>query len=133
MQLLSSNYNRIAEVAKGLGVKHVEVVDPTDIGETANAFKRALEYKGPSVVVCKYPCILLVVRDKRKKGEKIPVYQVNQEKCRHCNVCILQFGCPAFYFDQEKNVRINEELCNGCGVCVQVCPFGAIGEVGEKR
>ncbi len=123
----------IEEVVRGLGVEHVEVVNPTNIEETAKAFERALNFKGPSVVICKYPCILLEVRDKRKRGEKIPIYQVNQEKCKHCNICIMKFGCPAFYFDEEKNVRINEEICNGCGVCVQVCPFGAIEKAGEKR
>ena len=123
----------IEDVVRGLGIEHVETVDPTNLKETEEAFKRALDFKGPAVVICKHPCILLEIRDKRKRGEKIPIYQVNLDKCRHCNICILKFGCPAFYFDKDKNVRINEELCNGCGVCTQVCPFNAIEKVGEKR
>ncbi|HDO19477.1 MAG TPA: indolepyruvate ferredoxin oxidoreductase subunit alpha [Thermoplasmatales archaeon] len=123
----------VEDVVRGLGVEHVEVTDPRNLNETTEAFKRALEFRGPSVVVCKSPCILLELREKRKKGEKIDLYEVNQDKCRHCNICILKFGCPAFYFDSDGNVRINEELCTGCGVCKQVCPFGAIEIKGEKR
>lgn len=123
----------IEGVVKGLGVEFVKTVNPMNLKEAEVAFKEALDFNGPAVVICKYPCILLEVRDKRRRGERISIYQINLEKCRHCNICILRFGCPAFYFDKERNVRINEELCNGCSVCTQVCPFGAIEKVGEKR
>ena len=116
----------VEDVVKGLGVEHVEVVDPKNLEETTKAFKRALEYKGPSVVVSKSPCILLELRDKQKRGEKIDIYQIDQDACKRCNICISQFGCPAFYFAEDKSVHINEELCTGCGVCTQVCPFDAI-------
>ena len=115
----------VEEVVKGLGVKDVHVVDPRDLEKTKEAFRKALNYKGPSVVVCKAPCVLLDLREKRRKGEKIKKYQVNQNKCKKCKVCVLKFGCPAIFFDGEK-VMINEEMCTGCGVCAQVCPFNAI-------
>lgn len=115
----------IEDVVKGLGVKDVHVVDPRDLEKTKEAFKKAIEYKGVSVVICRAPCILLEIREKRKRGESIKVYQVDQDKCKGCKICITKFGCPAFYFD-GKMVKINEELCTGCGVCTQVCPFGAI-------
>jgi indolepyruvate ferredoxin oxidoreductase alpha subunit len=123
----------VEDVAKGCGVEHIEIVDPNNIKETTAAFKRALDFKGPSFVVSKSPCILLEVDRKRKAGEGIPVYSINQEICKKCNICISQFGCPALYFDEEGGVHIDVSQCNGCGNCVQICPFGAISKSGVKE
>lgn len=117
---------RVEDVVKGCGVDHIEVVNPNVISKTAEAFKRALEFKGPSVVVSKSPCILLTNRDKRKQGKKIHVFMVDQEKCTQCKTCIDAFGCPAFYADDKGDIYIDEQQCNGCGNCVQVCPAHAI-------
>ena len=114
------------EVVKGCGVEHLEVVDPNNIKETTEAFKRALNFKGPAVVVSKSPCILLENRDKTRRGEKIPVYQIDQDKCKKCKTCIGRFGCPALYFGEDGSILIDEQQCNGCGNCAIICPFGAI-------
>jgi indolepyruvate ferredoxin oxidoreductase alpha subunit len=124
---------KVEDVVKGLGVEHIEIVDPNNIKETTEAYKRALKHKGPSVVVSKYPCILLEVAKKRRAGEKISVYAVDPEKCKQCKTCFGRFGCPAIYFGEDGIVHIDETLCNGCGNCVQVCPFNAIYEKGEKK
>lgn len=116
----------VEEVVKGCGVEHVEVVNPNNIKKTTEAFKRALAFKGPSVVVSKSPCILLENRLKRKQGKSIPVFMVDQKLCRQCGVCITQFGCPAFYYGKNGEVYIDEQQCTGCGNCVQICPWGAI-------
>ncbi|KAA0013431.1 MAG: indolepyruvate ferredoxin oxidoreductase subunit alpha [Thermoplasmata archaeon] len=112
-------------VVRGLGVKHIEVVDPRNIEQTKEAVKRALEFKGLSVIISKAPCILLG----RKKRERV-TYEIDQDKCKKCKICITKFACPAFYFDEE-DIKINESLCTGCGVCVQICPFNAIGRKSE--
>jgi len=122
----------VEDVAKGVGVEHVEVVSPNNIKETVSAFKRALEFKGPSVVVSKAPCILLEIDRKRRTGETIKLYHVNQDKCRRCKTCIGRFGCTALYYASDGSIHIDPNLCNGCGVCVQVCPFQAITET-ERR
>jgi len=116
----------VEDVVKGCGIEHVEVVNPNVIRKTIEAFKRALDHKGPSVVVSKSPCILLENRDKRKQGKKIPVFMVDPEKCTGCAVCIDTFGCPAFYYAEDDSVRIDPQQCNGCGNCVQICPKKAI-------
>jgi len=116
----------VEDVVKGCGIEHIEVVNPNVIRKTSEAFKRALEFKGPSVVVSKAPCILLENRDKRRAGKTIHTFTVDQDKCDHCDICISEFGCPAFYHDEENHVQINETVCNGCGNCVQVCPAHAI-------
>ena len=116
----------VEEVCKGCGVDHIEITDPNDIKKTTESFKKALAHKGPSVVVSKSPCILLENRDKRKRGEKIPIYTIDQEKCRRCKTCIGRFGCPAIYYGDDGSIHIDEQQCNGCGNCATVCPFGAI-------
>ena len=117
---------KVEDVVKGIGVEHVEIVNPKNIKKTTEAFKKALEFKGPSVVVSKYPCILLENRDKRKAGKKIPVFTIDQEKCTQCKTCVSKFGCPAFYYGEDNCIYIDEQQCNGCGVCLQICPANAI-------
>jgi indolepyruvate ferredoxin oxidoreductase alpha subunit len=120
----------VEDIVKGCGVEHLEITDPNNIKETTNAFKRALEFKGPSVVVSKSPCILLDNMHKRRRGKKIPVYEIDQEKCRRCKTCIGRFGCPALYFGDDESVNIDVQQCNGCGHCALICPFEAIHETG---
>jgi len=123
---------KVEDVVKGCGVEHIEIVDPNIIKETTAAFKRALEFKGPSVVVSKSPCILLEVQRKRKAKEAIQLYHINQKICKRCKTCIGRFGCPALYFAEDSSVHIDAAQCNGCGNCVQVCPFGAISAEGNQ-
>ena len=124
---------RVEDVAKGCGVEHVEVVNPNNIKETIEAFKRAIEFKGPSVVVSKSPCILLENRTKSKtRGEKI-IYDIDEDKCDQCKICISRFGCPAFYSEENGSIHIDGQQCNGCGVCVQICPFNAIARKKEVK
>lgn len=123
----------VENVVKGCGIDHIEVVDPNKIKETTEAFKRALAYKGPSVIVSKSPCILLENIYKRKRGEEIFVYEINQEKCKKCKICISQFGCPSFYYGKDGDIFIDIQQCNGCGNCASICPFQAISPKGAKK
>jgi indolepyruvate ferredoxin oxidoreductase alpha subunit len=116
----------VEDVVKGCGIDHVEVVDPNKIKETTEAFKRALEFKGPAVIVSKSPCILLENRNKIKRGEDIFIYEIDQQKCKKCKICIAQFGCPAFYYGKDGSIFIDAQQCNGCGNCASICPFDAI-------
>jgi len=124
---------RVEDVAKGCGVEHVEVVNPNNIKETIEAFKRAIEFKGPSVVVSKSPCILLENRTKSKTREEKIIYDIDEDKCDQCKICISRFGCPAFYSEENGSIHIDGQQCNGCGVCVQICPFNAIARKKEVK
>ena len=115
----------IEDVARGVGVKRVRVVDPYNLEETYNVLKEELDCPEPSLVVSKRPCIL---------GAKIKVtkqYKVDPDKCKACGAC-LKLGCPAIeVMDSEgdskkRKARISKVLCVGCGLCEQVCKFGAI-------
>lgn len=114
----------IEKVAKGCGVKFVKVVDPFKVKETEAILKEALAHDGPSVVVFRSPCSLMVVKERRRKGAELLVCKVN-EKCTDCMVCIRLLGCPAFVVESGK-AGINAALCTGCGLCVSVCPYKAI-------
>jgi indolepyruvate ferredoxin oxidoreductase alpha subunit len=123
----------VEDVVKGCGVEHIEIVDPNKIKETTEAFKRALDFKGTSVVISKSPCILLENRDKRKRGEKIFVYEIDQETCRQCKICISRFSCPSFYYGEDDTIFIDSQQCNGCGNCADICPFEAISPKEAKK
>ncbi len=122
---------RIEDVARACGADTVEVVDSLDLFALVKALEKAVKTKGVSVVVARHPCILLDVRTKRKKGEKITKYQIDQEICTKCQLCMNLFGCPAFRMEEDE-IEIDPALCNGCGVCANemVCPQLAIKEVG---
>ena len=120
---------KVEDVASGLGVNRVRVIDPYDLDETLRVLEEELDADEVSVVVCKKYCVL---------GSKIKVlkqYHIPDEKCKACGAC-LKLGCPAIEVadaDPErpkmKKARINPVLCVGCGLCVQVCKFDAIEEV----
>jgi NADPH-dependent glutamate synthase beta subunit-like oxidoreductase len=50
-------------------------------------------------------------------------------KCRTCNRCLEEFGCPAIVWRQNDgkfSPNMDKDLCIGCQVCIQVCPFSSI-------
>jgi indolepyruvate ferredoxin oxidoreductase alpha subunit len=114
----------IEDVAKGCGVKYVKVVDPFKVKEAAKILKEALQHSGPSVLVFRSPCSLMVVGERRRKGVKVEVCRIS-EKCTGCMACIRLLGCPALVIADGK-VGINEALCTACGLCASVCPYDAI-------
>ncbi len=125
---------KLVEMLKGMGIEKIIVTDPYDIPATIEAFKKAKEYaekeRAPAVVICRRMCALEYSRKARKEGKKLPKYEIDQEKCKKCMICVKTFSCPAFTVE-EGEVRIRPELCIGCGACAHVCPFGAIHKVGE--
>ncbi len=106
----------LADVARSLGIEKVEVVDPYNVEETRKAIRDVIDYRGPSVIISRRPCPLLV-----KKGPRREVL----EECNACGVCVEQFGCPAISLTSER-AEIDPTLCYGCGVCEEICPFDVI-------
>jgi indolepyruvate ferredoxin oxidoreductase alpha subunit len=111
----------LEDLARALGAGMVETVDPYNLEETIEGFKRARDFPGLSVVIARQSCVIL---SRRSKGER-KEFRVSEE-CVGCRLC-LELGCPAIEFDVER-ARINV-LCAGCGVCAQICPSSAIEEV----
>jgi len=114
----------IENVAEGCGVKYVRVVDPFKVKETEAVLKEALQHPGPSVIVFRSPCALMLVRERRRKGIELSVCKIT-DKCTNCMACIKLLGCPALIIEDEK-VGVNESLCIACGLCGSVCPYDAI-------
>ena len=114
----------VEKVAEGCGVKYVKVVNPFKIDEASRILKEAIQYPGPSVVVFRAPCALMVTNEKIRKGIKIKPCKLT-DKCTNCMACIELLGCPALIIDRGK-VKIDENLCVGCGLCSSICPYKAI-------
>jgi len=113
----------IETLVRGLGVKHVTVVEPLKLKKTQDAVKEAVEFEGVSVIISREICPLYarVLPDAKKTRS----FRVVESKCVNHRVCINDLGCPAFYLENDR-VMINENVCIGCAVCAQICPENAI-------
>ncbi|MGI6604607.1 MAG: indolepyruvate ferredoxin oxidoreductase subunit alpha [bacterium] len=114
---------KIEDVVRALGVRDVQIVDSYDLQAVDQAVRHALDFDGPSVVICRRACALL--KGLPDLGKAV----INQEQCTRCHAC-LRTGCPALVSHPDKSVTIDTNACNGCFVCGQVCPVGAIEKVG---
>lgn len=110
----------IENILRGIGLEWIETVNPLELDKAVDAVKRASLEKGVRAVIFRSPCIAV-----SKPGK---LYEVKQEACTKCKVCINQLGCPAVTVN-EGCVVIEPSLCYGCGLCGQVCPSNAIQEV----
>lgn len=107
----------LVALAKAIGVRRVEIVDPFDTDGFEKVLKTELEAEEPSVIIAQRPCALL-------KTVKYTGHCRVTDKCRKCKKC-MKLGCPAISV-KNGEVCIDKTQCNGCGLCVNVCPFGAI-------
>jgi len=130
-------------LCRAIGVQHVYTVNPQDIEATRKVLKQEIGRPEPSVIITKYPCVLIPEMKKRKNK---PLYLVIPDKCTGCRTC-LKLGCPAIewvplseeeakklgYKPKQKGYsRINAVLCDGCGQCAPLCKFRAIVLGGDK-
>ena len=115
----------IESVVRGIGIKNVYSMDPYDLKNSLDTFKKALDSNELAVIISKRECALEV--DRKRVPSEAKVFQINQDKCNLCYNCVKNFTCAAFYVD-EGRVYIDPELCDGCSVCSEplVCPFNAI-------
>ena len=113
----------IETMLRACGIEEIYTVNPFDFDASVEAFKKAVEYKGPSAVITKAPCIAQMKRP-------ATVHRVN-DSCIGCLKCIKEVGCPAMTPENGK-VVINESLCTDCSLCANVCPVGAIKR-GERN
>jgi indolepyruvate ferredoxin oxidoreductase alpha subunit len=116
----------IEGVCRAMGVAFVEVVDSYDVKGNVEVFRKALDYDGLAVVVCRRECALYGDRNKRRRGEKIVPFYVDKDMCKRPYVCLRTFYCPAYELDKDRQPRISPELCDGCSVCARLCPIHSV-------
>ncbi len=130
------------KLCRAVGVKHVQTVNPHDIEATYKILKEEIARDEPSVIITRFPCILI---PSEKKRTKYP-FHTDTDKCTGCTAC-LRLGCPAIQWqpmsEEEAEVqgrkktqkgvaRIDEATCVGCGQCLTLCKFDAIVKGEEK-
>ena len=116
----------VEQIARGVGVERVHVVDCYDLAEVERVLAEELDSPEPSVVVATRPCVT---------GARLVVerhFEIDFAACRGCRAC-LKLGCPALELGDAdpakprlRKVRINPVLCAGCGMCSQVCVYYAV-------
>jgi indolepyruvate ferredoxin oxidoreductase, alpha subunit len=119
-----------------LGVDNIEVIDPLEFKSTTEVLKRELQKEGPSLIISRAPCVLLM----SKKAAKAKHFVIDEDMCIGCKVC-LSCGCPAISWkdfekaglppkaDRKKQkgiAVIDATLCTGCTFCAQLCRQEAI-------
>jgi indolepyruvate ferredoxin oxidoreductase alpha subunit len=121
---------KVEDIARGVGVKHVETIDPFNVKDSIDKLMRAikfvLENRAVALVNSRRACTLMVVSNARRRGVSIPRFSVDVELCRACGICYNQLSCPAIMPMPDRKANIDPLLCFGCSVCMQICPFNAI-------
>jgi indolepyruvate ferredoxin oxidoreductase alpha subunit len=73
----------IPEVVKALGVQHLELVDPYDLPASVQAFERARDATGVSVVVVQRACGTYLAKVTGAPAAP-PVYEIDHDRCQSC-------------------------------------------------
>ncbi|HEY9072077.1 MAG TPA: thiamine pyrophosphate-dependent enzyme [Candidatus Ozemobacteraceae bacterium] len=122
----------IQALLRSLGVRSLELADPTRLDAFRSLLKRVLAGSGFRVVLVERECRL----QERRRPDPSPwktLTHLEAERCRECGVCYERFSCPAIIPGTDGIPSIDEALCTECGVCRQVCPHGAIFAARVKR
>jgi indolepyruvate ferredoxin oxidoreductase alpha subunit len=121
----------IAKLLKSMGTKWVRKVNPFEPRKVERAVIQALKQSGFKAIVVEGECGLQSAKRNRRLSLKPEVtYQINAEKCKMCDVCFVDFGCPAIVMqkdDDDSDIYvIDRGLCDQCGACSSVCISDAI-------
>ncbi len=128
-----SRHIDIEALIRGLGVEHVESVDPFELNNTCDKVKQAVDFQGVSVLVSKSPCVMLTKLDPRPQQKIV----VDQSKCRVCanhddpdlncsQVCNVESGLARARAKSlgEKHIEGKEQLCPA-----NICNHGFVSAI----
>jgi indolepyruvate ferredoxin oxidoreductase alpha subunit len=128
LQGMPTKIVEIEPLVRACGIDRVRTIDPNRLDEVKEALDWALELDEPSVIITRWPCVLMKLSDHdvEEFGDYKHICEVETDTCIGCKKC-TKTGCPAISFDRElKKSSIDPMQCVGCEVCMQVCPVGAI-------
>jgi indolepyruvate ferredoxin oxidoreductase alpha subunit len=95
---------KIEDVARALGARHVETIDPYDSAASIAAFQRAKGALGTSVVVVRRACPIGLSRTPGAPPRPAP-YVADVERCRTCGRDAQHLGCEQQVTDgYERNL-----------------------------
>ncbi|MEM3411995.1 MAG: indolepyruvate ferredoxin oxidoreductase subunit alpha [archaeon] len=119
---------KIEDVAKALGIKNVEIANVWNQKELQEKIKKLWDKKDePCLLIARGECRLIMRRKILARGKDFPKFQISEDKCTKCGICIDKFACPAIQRSEDKKKYwIDESLCWGCSICSQICPSKAI-------
>ena len=117
----------IEKVTEAMGAKTI-VIDPWELESSIKSVKDILSLTGVKVIVSRRECVAEALR----RVETLEPYEINDELCVGCAVCVDLLGCPAIAWNKDtRNLDhphpiIDPSLCASCSVCNQLCPTDAI-------
>ena len=109
----------LEQLARGIGVKDVKVIDAFDLKELRASVRSALDNPEVSLIIARGACSVRLPSRTNPRA-------IDAEICDQCGVC-LRLGCPAIQTHDGK-IHIDSILCVGdaCTICEQLCPHKAI-------
>ena len=73
----------IEKIVEGIGVKHMAVIDPLNLGDSIEQINKVLDAKGPGVIISRSPCPLYD-RKVLKKIRPAKQFKINHDLCKRC-------------------------------------------------
>lgn len=120
---------RVEDVARALGARHVETIDPYELEASSAAFRRARAASGTSVIVVRRPCPVNGARADRLAARP-PAYVADTERCRNCGRSELSLRCDVPITEGfERNLaRVAAQrgplaLESNVAPCAERCPL----------
>ncbi|MFC1889120.1 indolepyruvate ferredoxin oxidoreductase subunit alpha [Thermodesulfobacteriota bacterium] len=117
----------IENLVEAANIGHMEIVDPLDLKATVEAMRRAIDYKGPSVVISRSPCLMNLSEDEKEKRSRI-AYEVDPVKCGTCSIPGAS-GCGIETDALTELRRSRNRVCEDdapslSAPCSESCPAG---------
>ena len=121
----------IKGLLKSIGVSYVRTIKPFNVKASMTAIKEAIRVgKGVRVLIAEEECALQYGRRIARAPQEYEVYyQIDEERCRKCNECYVELGCPAIRKEESDDgwrYYIEEATCLRCGACHDLCLNSAI-------
>jgi len=114
----------LEQLASGIGVSDVKVVDAFKMKALRAAIRGSLDSPELSVIIVRGACSIRAPKGTNARA-------IETEKCNQCGTCLL-IGCPAIQ-SENGQVCIDAAQCVGdaCTICQQLCPRQAIKSQAE--